>query len=148
MRRLIEQGSWKALGNCSDVKTERTFLAWLRTSLALASIGIAITQLFRLNSSLQPESAADPAAATANPQMHSSNEPLDLGKPLGAAFIGLSILILLSGFHRYFEGQHYVIRGKFPASRANIIGTSVLVGALIIGSLAAILAVGASTLRT
>ncbi|GAA6002850.1 hypothetical protein JCM10207_001866 [Rhodosporidiobolus poonsookiae] len=30
--------------------SERTFLAWLRTSLALASIGIAITQLFRLPS--------------------------------------------------------------------------------------------------
>ncbi|KAK4048170.1 asparagine-linked glycosylation protein [Microbotryomycetes sp. JL221] len=30
---------------------ERTYLAWLRTSLALASIGIAITQLFRLPSS-------------------------------------------------------------------------------------------------
>ncbi|GAA6019789.1 hypothetical protein JCM11491_000268, partial [Sporobolomyces phaffii] len=31
--------------------SERTFLAWLRTSLALASIGIAITQLFRLPAS-------------------------------------------------------------------------------------------------
>ncbi|KAK8088865.1 hypothetical protein PG997_003826 [Apiospora hydei] len=31
---------------------ERTFLAWLRTSLAFASIGIAVTQLFRLNVSL------------------------------------------------------------------------------------------------
>lgn len=30
---------------------ERTFLAWLRTSLSLASIGVAITQLFRLSSS-------------------------------------------------------------------------------------------------
>ncbi|GAA5825376.1 hypothetical protein JCM11251_006958 [Rhodosporidiobolus azoricus] len=30
--------------------SERTFLAWLRTSLGLASIGIAITQLFRLPS--------------------------------------------------------------------------------------------------
>ncbi|KAL8290419.1 hypothetical protein RQP46_002677 [Phenoliferia psychrophenolica] len=30
---------------------ERTYLAWLRTSLSLASIGIAITQLFRLNAS-------------------------------------------------------------------------------------------------
>ncbi|GAA5874420.1 hypothetical protein JCM1840_000773 [Sporobolomyces johnsonii] len=30
--------------------SERTFLAWLRSSLSLASIGIAITQLFRLPS--------------------------------------------------------------------------------------------------
>ncbi|KAI1872634.1 hypothetical protein JX265_005514 [Neoarthrinium moseri] len=34
---------------------ERTFLAWLRTSLAFASIGIAITQLFRLNTSLSDQ---------------------------------------------------------------------------------------------
>ncbi|SCV73701.1 BQ2448_6131 [Microbotryum intermedium] len=33
---------------------ERTFLAWLRTSLSLASIGIAITQLFRLASTSVP----------------------------------------------------------------------------------------------
>src|SRR6201999_2208983 len=32
---------------------ERTFLAWLRTSLAFASIGVAVTQLFRLNSTIQ-----------------------------------------------------------------------------------------------
>lgn len=30
---------------------ERTFLAWLRTSLAFASIGVAVTQFFRLQSS-------------------------------------------------------------------------------------------------
>jgi hypothetical protein len=30
----------------TNVYQERTFLAWLRTSLAFASIGIAITQLF------------------------------------------------------------------------------------------------------
>ena len=29
---------------------ERTFLAWLRTSLAFASIGVAVTQFFRLQS--------------------------------------------------------------------------------------------------
>ncbi|BGP50151.1 hypothetical protein JCM10450v2_006062 [Rhodotorula kratochvilovae] len=66
---------------------ERTFLAWLRTSLGLASIGIAITQLFRLpststtNAPSSPESslaASSPAAsissalaslATANPSL-------------------------------------------------------------------------------
>src|SRR5579859_4617417 len=35
---------------------ERTFLAWLRTSLAFASIGIAVTQLFRLNTSIASKS--------------------------------------------------------------------------------------------
>ncbi|GAA6062851.1 hypothetical protein JCM10212_006104 [Sporobolomyces blumeae] len=47
---------------------ERTFLAWLRTSLALASIGIAITQLFRLpaasTSSTPTQTTVDPLATT------------------------------------------------------------------------------------
>lgn len=41
--------------------SERTYLAWLRTSLSLASIGIAITQLFRLSSS---PSTTDPSTPT------------------------------------------------------------------------------------
>ncbi|KAF3909521.1 hypothetical protein AA313_de0204329 [Arthrobotrys entomopaga] len=38
---------------------ERTFLAWLRTSLSFASIGIAVTQLFRLNAAI---GNSDPAS--------------------------------------------------------------------------------------
>ncbi|TNY22436.1 hypothetical protein DMC30DRAFT_415102 [Rhodotorula diobovata] len=54
---------------------ERTFLAWLRTSLGLASIGIAITQLFRLpstttttttSSSLPPSSTASASASASS----------------------------------------------------------------------------------
>ena len=108
--------------------TERTFLAWLRTSLSFASIGIAITQLFRLNTSL---SNSPDASNTASPQAKLRH----LGKPLGATFIGISILMLLIGFHRYFEAQHYVIRGKFPASRGSIIIVSAIAGALIASSL-------------
>jgi uncharacterized membrane protein YidH (DUF202 family) len=107
---------------------ERTFLAWLRTSLSFASIGIAITQLFRLNTSL---SNSPDASHTASPQAKLRH----LGKPLGATFIGISILMLLIGFHRYFEAQHYVIRGKFPASRGSIIIVSAIAGALIASSL-------------
>ncbi|RYN49962.1 hypothetical protein AA0118_g11231 [Alternaria tenuissima] len=107
---------------------ERTFLAWLRTSLSFASIGIAITQLFRLNTSL---SNSPDASHTSSPQAKLRH----LGKPLGATFIGISILMLLIGFHRYFEAQHYVIRGKFPASRGSIIIVSAIAGALIASSL-------------
>ncbi|GAA5906398.1 hypothetical protein JCM8208_004644 [Rhodotorula glutinis] len=51
--------------------SERTFLAWLRTSLGLASIGIAITQLFRLpsttttSSTPSPTSSSSPATSSA-----------------------------------------------------------------------------------
>ncbi|KAG9194244.1 hypothetical protein G6011_04279 [Alternaria panax] len=107
---------------------ERTFLAWLRTSLSFASIGIAITQLFRLNTSLSNSPDTSHATSAQARLRH-------LGKPLGATFIGISILMLLIGFHRYFEAQHYVIRGKFPASRGSIVIVSAIAGALITSSL-------------
>ncbi|QDS76124.1 hypothetical protein FKW77_006848 [Venturia effusa] len=106
---------------------ERTFLAWLRTSLSFASIGIAITQLFRLNTSI---------IGGKEPRLH------HVGKPLGSTFIAISIVILFIGFHRYFESQHYVIRGKFPASRGSIILVAGIAGALIVASLVVVLAIG------
>jgi len=124
------------------VYAERTFLAWLRTSLSFASIGIAITQLFRLNTSLSA-----PNTHTHTPSHRSPHQTIltphqklrHLGKPLGATFIGISIVMLLIGFHRYFEAQHYVIRGRFPASRGSIVLVSVIAGALIVSSLVVIL---------
>ncbi|KAI0845130.1 hypothetical protein F5Y00DRAFT_247111 [Daldinia vernicosa] len=105
---------------------ERTFLAWLRTSLSFASIGIAITQLFRLNTAIEPD---DPQFLTIR----------RVGKPLGATFIGISILILLLGYRRYYQGQQWVIKGKFPASRGTIIIVSLVACALIVVSLFVVL---------
>nr|POF08147.1 hypothetical protein CFP56_62727 [Quercus suber] len=109
---------------------ERTFLAWLRTSLSFASIGIAVTQLFRLNTSISQRgsdsSSSVPVADTARLRQ--------VGKPLGATFLGIC-------FHRYFESQHYVIRGKFPASRGSIIIVSFVAFALIVASLVVVVSV-------
>ncbi|KAK1726176.1 uncharacterized protein BDZ83DRAFT_533381, partial [Colletotrichum acutatum] len=104
---------------------ERTFLAWLRTSLAFASIGIAVTQLFRLNSSLSTPGTDDSNSHTLR----------QLGKPLGATFLGISILILFLGYQRYFRAQQWVMKGKFPASRGTIIIVSMVAFALMAVSL-------------
>lgn len=109
-------------------RTERTFLAWLRTSLAFASIGIAITQLFRLNTSLAEN------CRQAETLRH-------MGKPLGATFLGISILILFLGYSRYLESQYWVIKGKFPASRGTIMLVSFIAFALTVASLIVVLAV-------
>lgn len=45
------------------------------------------------------------------------------------------------GFHRYFESQHYVIRGKFPASRGSIILVSLVAFLLIVASLIVVVVV-------
>jgi uncharacterized membrane protein YidH (DUF202 family) len=91
-----------------------------------------------------------------------------VGKPLGATFLGIckscypsvvkpsieflralillvpAILILLLGFHRYFESQHFIIRGKFPASRGSIVLVSIVTFALIVASLVVVVAVAPS----
>lgn len=113
---------------------ERTFLAWLRTSLSFASIGIAITQLFRLNTSIV-------GGGKESRLRH-------VGKPLGSTFIAISIVILFIGFHRYFESQHYIVRGKFPASRGSIILVAGIAGALVVASLVVVLAIGRDTFES
>lgn len=139
--------------------SERTFLAWLRTSLSFASIGIAVTQLFRLNTSLSDSPQNDKDAPSDSTNLR------QVGKPLGATFLGIcsfpptripppcmeleratltpatAIVILLLGFHRYFESQHYIIRGKFPASRGSIVIISFIACALIIASLVVVVSV-------
>lgn len=78
---------------------ERTFLAWLRTSLAFASIGIAVTQLFRLNTTISEREGYTPT----NPD--NTYHLRQVGKPLGATFLGIAILVLVVGGRRYFESQ-------------------------------------------
>ncbi|KAF2838422.1 hypothetical protein M501DRAFT_916661, partial [Patellaria atrata CBS 101060] len=114
---------------------ERTFLAWVRTSLSFASIGIAITQLFRLNTTI---AKSDPSLTP--PHLARLRH---VGKPLGATFLFVALIILFIGFHRYFEAQYYIIRGKFPASRLGIVLVAGITSALVVASLAVVLAVGA-----
>lgn len=183
---------------------ERTFLAWLRTSLAFASIGVAVTQLFRLNTSIQTRTPSPTppnlssnslplspllghglpvemvpllqqlaysgaqavptpalrntlldqlllmptASSFSNPVLsglefneHAAARLRQVGKPLGATFIGISIIVLLVGFHRYFEAQYWIIRGKFPASRGSVALVGSIAGALIVASLIIVLVV-------
>lgn len=86
---------------------ERTFLAWLRTSLSFASIGIAVTQLFRLNTSLSGVKGANSAlsdSSSSSPELllvqqsqQRDNTVADphrlrqVGKPLGATFLAIGL---------------------------------------------------------
>ena len=64
-----------------------------------------------------------------------------MGKPLGATFLAVSIAILFMGYHRYFESQKWVLRGKFPASRGTIILVSLVALAVIVASLVVVIVV-------
>jgi uncharacterized membrane protein YidH (DUF202 family) len=109
---------------------ERTFLAWLRTSLAFASIGVAVTQLFRLNTSLSG-SDDDPAFGP--------DTLRQMGRPLGTTFLGASIVTLLLGYKRYYDSQQWIMKGKFPASRGTITLTALMALAIIVLSLVVVI---------
>ena len=64
-----------------------------------------------------------------------------MGKPLGTAFLAVSILILLLGYNRYLQGQNWVIKGKFPASRGTIMLVALIAFTVTLASLIVILTV-------
>lgn len=106
---------------------ERTFLAWLRTSLLFVLIGIGLTQLFRL---VEPEQSEDPLASR-----HTAKA---VGKVLGTLFIGVGILLLLFGFVRYFEVQYLLQHNYYPATRIGVVALVSLVFALVVATFAAV----------
>jgi uncharacterized membrane protein YidH (DUF202 family) len=134
----------------------------MRTSLAFASIGIAVTQLFRLNTAtattdtsnihnsaiLPPHLSSSVYNAATASSAQDSARLRSVGKPLGSTFIGVAILILIVGFHRYFESQYWIVRGKFPASRGSVALTAAVAMALIVAAFAVILAVSPGAIET
>lgn len=125
---LLENKSATARDHLAN---ERTFLAWLRTSLSLITVGVgkcvspflflpysnmsvAITQLYHLS----PESM--------------TNRYTKAGKSVGATFVVFSIVFLYFANARYFHTQIALTKGQFPASRgAIILGSTCILAVLI-----------------
>ena len=115
---------------------ERTFLAWLRTSLAFASIGVAVTQFFRLQSETNAlmttltttrdglDAAALPVELQAS--LHRSKRLIKFSTILGGWFIASGIVVILLGFVRYFSSQYWLQQKQFPVSRVSI-GTTFII---------------------
>ncbi|KAK9453912.1 hypothetical protein V1511DRAFT_522441 [Dipodascopsis uninucleata] len=82
---------------------ERNFLAWTRTSLSFATIGLAVTQAFR----------------------GYGEGILIVGKLVGASLIGLAISLMIIGAYRYYVAAIWMMRGKFPVSRAAVFNITV-----------------------
>ncbi|KAH7885143.1 hypothetical protein F5I97DRAFT_1810606 [Phlebopus sp. FC_14] len=100
--------------------SERTYLAYVRTSLACASAGVAIVQLFALSSSV---SVATQHQGAINTQK--------FAKPLGATVVLFGLGILILGVARYFMTQMSLIRGYFPVARHSITVVAFIMGALV-----------------
>jgi len=121
LRDVIKAGPSMVLENTGSVArdhlaSERTFLAWVRTSLAIASTGVALVQLFTVSAT---------ASGTINAQLQK------FARPLGATTICLGIVVLLIGIWRYFMTQSFLTRGQFPAARRVVIFVSTALALLI-----------------
>lgn len=104
--------------------SERTFLAYVRTSLTIASAGIgapryviprfiytdgpraifhiiALFQLFALSNT------------TSNASIHRYS------RPMGATVVALGIVVLVLGVARYFSIQVALVKGEFPVARVS-----------------------------
>ncbi|KAL7279777.1 hypothetical protein ACG7TL_006184 [Trametes sanguinea] len=116
---LKEWKLWLTLENSGSVArdhlaSERTFLAYARTSLTIASTGVALVQLFTLS------------AATTHKDMER------FARPLGAVMIILGLFTLAVGVVRYFMVQDALIRGVYPVARISTTVLSFVMVALII----------------
>lgn len=84
----------------SRIALERTFLAYIRTSVVLAMQGVLVAQLFRL----QRES-------TANDRLGY----YEVGIPLSVSCHAVAIAVAVIGAYRFFKQQHAVALGKIYA---------------------------------
>ena len=82
------------------IALERTFLAYLRTSLALAMAGVLTAQLFHLQRSVNPNMTMGFFV---------------IGIPLSATFIGFGIVVLFVGAYRFWLQQNAMVMGKIYA---------------------------------
>ncbi|KAF7309616.1 DUF202 domain-containing protein [Mycena indigotica] len=102
--------------------SERTFLAYVRTSLAIASTGVALVQLF---------SIAVNSDSTGLSFLPTTRRVQGWAQPLGATMVCLGILVLAIGTTRYFRIQSALINGMYPVARWTSAFITVLLGAVI-----------------
>lgn len=101
--------------------SERTWLAYIRTSLAISSAGVALVQLFTI--------AANRSAAGGGADPFSSHIQR-FARPLGATTVLIGLGVCLLGLYRYFLIQSSLTTGKFPTARLEVHAVSLLLGAL------------------
>jgi uncharacterized membrane protein YidH (DUF202 family) len=97
------------------IALERTFMGYLRTSLALSVTGVTIAQLFRLQHSYNPD--ADFGFFVT-------------GTPLAACFIIAAIIVLSLGAIRFWKQQSAIVRGKVIAGGWEI--NVIMIGSLLV----------------
>ncbi|KAJ3568376.1 hypothetical protein NP233_g5756 [Leucocoprinus birnbaumii] len=78
---------------------ERTFLSYTRTSLAIASGGVALIQLFNTTNEANTDRIEKYA------------------RPLGAGLVIMGLVVLGTGLSRFFVVQASLVQGMYPVTR-------------------------------
>ncbi|KAF2754099.1 cation efflux protein [Pseudovirgaria hyperparasitica] len=79
---------------------ERTFLAYVRTSVALSMTSVITAQMFRLQHSIKPDAEFG---------------FYKVGKALAATFQAAALVVVLVGAYRFWRQQNALVRGKVYA---------------------------------
>jgi putative membrane protein len=98
---------------------ERTFLAWIRTGLALMGIGFAVS---RFNLFLRELGASE-----FHPSMHTTG----FSRGSGVALVGLGVIVNLSAVVRHFQLVRELSSGTWVAGRVS--REAVILGLLLAG---------------
>ncbi|KAJ7089653.1 hypothetical protein B0H15DRAFT_265140 [Mycena belliarum] len=104
--------------------SERTFLAYVRTSLVVASTGVALVQLFTISASTTTDSKLTFVPTTRRIQAWA--------RPLGATMVCFGLLILAMGTMRYFRIQTALTKGNFPVARVTTAMLAFSLGTVIV----------------
>ncbi|KAF8574322.1 hypothetical protein K439DRAFT_1642297 [Ramaria rubella] len=102
---------------------ERTWLAYVRTSLAIAGTGVALVQLFTIAESEENNGTSERAGPGLTLQR--------FARPLGATTVIVALCILGMGVMRYFKIQRAMTEGKFPVARNTVVMITVVLAALV-----------------
>ncbi|KXG52085.1 uncharacterized protein PGRI_083690 [Penicillium griseofulvum] len=94
---------------------ERTFLAYIRTSLVITQQGVLIAQLFRLQAA---EAVADRLGFR------------KVGTPLSVACYCVGILVALVGAYRFWRQQGAIARGRIHAGGWELNSVGILLGCI------------------
>jgi len=104
--------------------SERTFLAYVRTSLAIASTGVALVQLFTISANTTTDNKLSFLPTTRNLQAWA--------RPLGATMVCFGLVVLAFGTTRYFRIQSALTQGMFPVARLTAASVTLVLATIII----------------
>ncbi|KAG8689964.1 hypothetical protein FRC08_010725, partial [Ceratobasidium sp. 394] len=128
---VVQQRTWRerlnpqmVLENSGSVArdhlaNERTWLAYVRTSLAIASTGVALVQLFTIS------------AQQSNDTRLLGGKLQRFARPLGAAIVIIGLMVLALGVNRYFRIQYSLTLNQFPPARKTVAFISTVLVAIV-----------------